>query len=82
MSGQKSEDIMAYWQEVNDYNRIKHKYKSVRRYFSIEKIIPRCLRPLCFRLISGKQQYHLITLENNMEPYLREGCYYELKKAL
>ena len=80
--GQKSEDIKAYWQEVNDYNRIKHKYKSIGRYFALESIIPGCLRPLCFRLISGKQQYHLVTLENNMEPCLREGSYYELKKVL
>ena len=82
ISGQISEDIKAYWQEVNDYDRIKLKYKSVKRYFDLEPIIPRCLRPLCYRLISGKQQYHLVTLENNIEPLLREGGYYELRKLL
>jgi glycosyltransferase involved in cell wall biosynthesis len=80
--GQKSEDIKAYWQEINDYSRINHKYKSVRRYFALELIIPRCLRPSCYRLLAGKQQYHLVTLESNIEPCLREGGYYELRKLL
>jgi glycosyltransferase involved in cell wall biosynthesis len=82
VSGQKSQDINAYWQEVNDYNQIRHNYKSVKRYFALEPIIPRCLRPLFYRLVSGKQKYHLLTLANNMEPYLREGSYYELRKVL
>ena len=80
--GQKSEDIKAYWQEINDYSLIKHKYKLVKMYFAFEPIVPRCLRPLSYRLVSGKQKYHLVTLENNMEPYLRKGSYYELRKVL
>ncbi|MCF8069585.1 MAG: glycosyltransferase [Desulfobacterales bacterium] len=80
--GQKSEDIKTYWQEVKDYNQIKLENKSVKRYFLLENIIPRCLCPFCFRLFFGKQQYHLVTLEDNLEPCLREGNYYKLRKTL
>lgn len=82
VSGQKSADIKSYWQEVNDYERIKDKYRLIRKYFSFESRIPRYLRPLCLRFISGNNPYHLITLENNMDPCHRKGSYYEMKKML
>ena len=78
--GQKSEQIKAYWQEVKDYNLIKIKHKSIKRFFNLESSIPRCLRPLCYRLILGNHTYHLVTLNESIEPCLMEGGFYELKK--
>lgn len=82
VAGQKSEDAQGYWQEVRDYNSIKQKNKLVKRYFALESLISGRLRPLCFRLLFGKQQYHLVSLEDNLEPCLRIGEYYNLKKYL
>ena len=82
VAGQKSENSRGYWQEIQDYNIIKQKNKLVKRYFSLESKIPGYLRALCFRLLFGRQRYHLISLKDNREPCLRVGEYYNVKQKI
>jgi len=82
VAGQKSENSRGYWQEIQDYNSIKQKNKLVRRYFSLESRIPCYLRALCFRLLFGRQRYHLVSLKDNLDPCLWVGEYYNLQRKI
>ena len=82
VSGQKSENMKAYWQEINDYEQIIKEHKLVSTYLSFEARIPQKLRPLSNWLIFGRQSFYLVILKNNITPYLREGSYHELRKYL
>jgi len=74
--GQKSENIQKYFQEINDYSGSnRNQYKLIKYYFAFEKYIPFFMQPLCYRLFLGKHKYHLVTLDKEMEPRLREGNY-------
>jgi len=86
IKGQKSEAIEEYWKEISKYGGIsrhdRDNYKLLRKYFSKEHIIPKKFREIIFKIIFGDKKYYLITLDNSIEPSIKEGSYYELKEAL
>lgn len=83
MPNQKSADIRAYKQEIEEFSTLdKHLSNKARRYFSYIESLPRFLRPLCYFLAFGQHKHHLVILENDTDPRLLEGGYYALKDMI
>ena len=79
--GQKSENFRAYLKEIERHGGPnEQQYKRVKRFFSLEALVPHWLRPFYYHLAFGNRKFHLITLERTTDPVIKEGNYYAMKR--
>jgi glycosyltransferase involved in cell wall biosynthesis len=80
---QKSENINAYFQEIeNCSGRAPFISNKLRQSLAAIELLPRRLRPHCYRLMFGLHMHHLLLLENGVIPRLIEGEYFALRDML
>ena len=82
--GQKSTDINAYWREIEEFSILTNGLSGRARRYLLERMgaLPRFLRSFCYRMVFGRHEHYLVTLENGVHPCLRKGDYFALKAQI
>lgn len=80
---QKSANINEYWREIDEVSKSKKSQTGkIMRILGCIESLHRYLRPIFYRVVFGRHQHHLVTLENCITPRAWVGEYYELKDKL